>query len=137
MAGVLFFAIPIVYHYIGSRETDKLTQEFEQILEEVQEDETEMEETGRETEASISEEDAAIFAEGDVIAILEIEAIDIRYPVVEGCSSSILNKAIGHMSETGRIGEKETACCAVIMAADTGSFSHILIRLCRGYRDPS
>lgn len=34
-----------------------------------------MEETGEEeTEASISKEDAAIFAEGDVIAILEIEA---------------------------------------------------------------
>ena len=65
-----------------------------------------MEETGEETEASGRSEDAAIFAEGDVIAILEIEAIDIRYPVVEGCSSSILNKAIGHMSETGRIGEK-------------------------------
>lgn len=107
VAGILFFAIPIVYHYTGMRETEKLTQEFEQNLEEVQEDETEMEETGEEeTEASISEEDAAIFAEGDVIAILEIEALDIRYPVVEGCSSSNLNKAIGHMSETGRIGEK-------------------------------
>ena len=107
VAGILFFAIPIVYHYTGMRETEKLTKEFEQNLEEVQEDETEMEETGEEeTEASISEEDAAIFAEGDVIAILEIEAIDIRYPVVEGCSSSNLNKAIGHMSETGRIGEK-------------------------------
>lgn len=107
VAGILFFVIPIVYHYTGMRETEKLTREFEQNLEEVQEDETEMEETGEEeTEASISEEDAAIFAEGDVIAILEIEAIDIRYPVVEGCSSSNLNKAIGHMSETGRIGEK-------------------------------
>ena len=73
--GILFFAIPIVYHYTGMRETEKLTQEFEQNLEEVQEDETEMEETGEEeTEASISKEDAAIFAEGDVIAILEIEA---------------------------------------------------------------
>lgn len=107
VVSILFFAIPIIYHYTGMRETEKLTQEFEQILEEVQEDETEMEETGEEeTEASISEEDAAIFAEGDVIAILEIEALDIRYPVVEGCSSSNLNKAIGHMSETGRIGEK-------------------------------
>lgn len=107
VVGILFFAIPIVYHYTGMRETEMLTQEFEQNLEEVQEDETEMEETGEEeTEASISEEDAAIFAEGDVIAILEIEALDIRYPVVEGCSSSNLNKAIGHMSETGRIGEK-------------------------------
>lgn len=107
VAGILFFAIPIVYHYTGMRETEKLTQEFEQNLEEVQEDETEMEETGEEeTEASGRSEDAAIFAEGDVIAILQIEALDIRYPVVEGCSSSNLNKAIGHMSETGRIGEK-------------------------------
>ena len=105
VAGILFFAIPIVYHYTGMRETEKLTREFEQNLEEVQEDETEMEETGEEeTEASISEEDAAIFAEGDVIAILEIESLEIRYPVVEGCSSSNLNKAIGHMSETAMVG---------------------------------
>lgn len=105
VVGILFFAIPIVYHYTGTKETDKLTQEFEQILEEKQEDETEMEEDGEEeTEAVISEEDAAIFAEGDVIAILEIESIGIRYPVVEGCSSSNLNKAIGHMSETARVG---------------------------------
>lgn len=104
VVGILFFVIPIVYHYTGTKETDKLTQEFEQILEEKQEDETEMEEDEEETEAAISEEDAAIFAEGDVIAILEIESIGIRYPVVEGCSSSNLNKAIGHMSETAKVG---------------------------------
>ena len=86
VVGILFFAIPIVYHYTGTKETDKLTQEFEQILEEKQEDETEMEE------------------EGDIIAILEIESISIRYPVVEGCSSSNLNKAIGHMDETAKVG---------------------------------
>lgn len=81
--GYFVFAIPIVYHYTGMRETEKLTQEFEQNLEEVQEDETEMEETGEEkNEATGRSEDAAIFAEGDVIAILEIEALDIRYPVV-------------------------------------------------------
>lgn len=106
VVGVLFFAIPIVYHYTGMRETDRLTQEFEQKLEEKQEDETEMEENGEEVQTAISEEDAAIFAEGDVIAILEIESIGIRYPVVEGCSSANLNKAIGHLSETGKIGEK-------------------------------
>lgn len=105
VVGILFFTIPIVYHYTGMKETDKLTQEFEQILEEKQEDETETEETGEEeTEAAISEEDAAIFAEGDVLAILEIESIELRYPVVEGCSSSNLNKAIGHMSETAMVG---------------------------------
>lgn len=104
VVGVLFLAVPIVYYYTGSKETEELTQEFEQILEEKQEDETEMEETEDEAEATISEEDVAIFAEGDVLAILEIESIGIRYPVVEGCSSSNLNKAIGHMSETAMVG---------------------------------
>lgn len=105
VVGILFCAVPIVYHYTGTRETEELTQEFKHILEEKQEDETETEETGEEeTKATISEEEAAIFAEGDVLAILEIESIDIRYPVVEGCSSANLNKAIGHMSETAMIG---------------------------------
>lgn len=117
VVGVLFFAIPIVYHYTGMRETDRLTQEFEQKLEEKQEDETEMEENGEEVQTAISEEDAAIFAEGDVIAILEIESIGIRYPVVEGCSSSNLNKAIGHLSETGKIGEKGNC----VLAGHNGS----------------
>ena len=52
--GILFFAIPIVYEYRGSKETDKLTQEFEQILEEKQEDETETEETGE--KSSVTEQ---------------------------------------------------------------------------------
>ena len=30
--------------------------------------------------------------------------------VVEGCSSANLNKAIGHLSETGKIGEKGNLC---------------------------
>ena len=117
VVGVLFFAIPIVYHYTGMRETDRLTQEFEQKLEERQEDETEMEENGEKVQTAISEEDAAIFAEGDVIAILEIESIGIRYPVVEGCSSANLNKAIGHLSETGKIGEKGNC----VLAGHNGS----------------
>ena len=117
VVGVLFFAIPIVYHYTGMRETDRLTQEFEQKLEEKQEDETEMEENGEKVQTAISEEDAAIIAEGDVIAILEIESIGIRYPVVEGCSSANLNKAIGHLSETGKIGEKGNC----VLAGHNGS----------------
>lgn len=104
VVGFLFFVIPVVYQHIGSREAGKLTQEFEKILEEKQEDETESEKTEEEGKASISEADAAIFAEGDVIAILEIEVLGIRYPVVEGTSASVLNKAIGHMSETAMVG---------------------------------
>ena len=49
--------------------------------------------------------------------ILEIESIGIRYPVVEGCSSANLNKAIGHLSETGKIGEKGNC----VLAGHNGS----------------
>lgn len=107
MVDVLFFAVPIIYEYWGSRETNKLTQEFEQILEEKQGDETTEKEEIREkdTQATISEEDIAIFAERDVIAILEIESIELCYLVVEGCSSSNLNKAIRHMNETEMVGD--------------------------------
>lgn len=106
VVGILFFVIPIVYRYTGQTETDRLTQEFEQILEGKQKDETKVEEAEeKESEAAGSSAYAAVFAEGDVIAILEIESLDICYPVVEGCSSSDLNRAIGHMSETAMIGE--------------------------------
>lgn len=102
---VTLFAIPILYHYAGIRKTDRLTQEFEQNLEDMQNDETETEgKADEKIQDPLSEADAALFAEGDVIAIVGIESIGIRYPVVEGCSSSNLNKAIGHMSETAMVG---------------------------------
>lgn len=106
VVGILFLAIPVVYQHIGSRETGKLTQEFEQILEEKQKDETKVEEAEeKESKSADNSAYAAVFAEGDVIAILEIEVLGIRYPVVEGTSASVLNKAIGHMSETAMVGE--------------------------------
>lgn len=77
-------------------------------------------------EAPISEEEAALFAEGEVIAILEIPALDIRYPVVEGCTSADLKYAIGHMSETARIGQPGNC----VLAGHNGSrygtyFTHL------------
>lgn len=116
LAGLVLFAVPIIYRQMGQSKTDELTEQFEQILKEKQ-DETEKEEGAEHSKTSLSEEDAAIFAEGDVIAILEIESIGIRYPVVEGCSSANLNYAIGHMSETAGVGE--TGNCA--LAGHNGS----------------
>lgn len=105
-AGVVMLSIPIYYHFHGQNKTDELTQQFEEILEEKANEEAESEEEmENNTEATLSEDDATLFAEGEVIAILEIEGLDIRYPVVEGCSATNLNYAIGHMSETADVGE--------------------------------
>lgn len=126
-AGVVMLSIPIYYHFYGQNKTDELTQQFEEILEEKANEEAESEEEKENnTEATISEDDAALFAEGEVIAILEIEGLDIRYPVVEGCSATNLNYAIGHMSETANVGEKGNC----VLAGHNGSrygefFTHL------------
>ena len=120
-------SIPIYYHFHGQNKTDELTQQFEEILEEKANEEAESEEEKENnTEATLSEDEAALFAEGEVIAILEIEGLDIRYPVVEGCSATNLNYAIGHMSETANVGEKGNC----VLAGHNGSrygefFTHL------------
>ena len=58
-----------------------------------------------EEQTSISEEDEAILKEGGVIGIIEIPGLDIRYPVMEGTTSKVLNAGIGHIEETAGIGE--------------------------------
>ena len=89
LVGVVMLSVPIYYHFHGQSKTDELTQQFEEIMEEKANEEAESEEEkGNNTEATLSEDDAAIFAEGEVIAILEIEGLDIRYPVVERCSAT-------------------------------------------------
>ena len=58
-----------------------------------------------EEQTSISKEDEAILKEGGVIGIIEILGLDIRYPVMEGTTSKVLNAGIGHIEETAGIGE--------------------------------
>lgn len=41
-----------------------------------------------------------------IAEIIEIEAIDIRYPVLEGAGNSQIRYAIGHMTETAGLGKK-------------------------------
>lgn len=116
-------AIPFFYSFKSARDTEKLIEEFTKQVEEKQDEEA----TGEEEEqTAISEEDAALFSEGDVIAILEIEALGIRYPVMEEATSDNLNKAIGHLPETAGIGA--TGNC--VLAGHNGSrhgtfFTHL------------
>ena len=123
LIGIVCLMIPIYYHFKGVKDTNRLIEDFTNQIEEKQDEETICEE---EEQTSISEEDAAIFSEGDVIAILEIASLGIRYPVVEGVSADALNTAIGHLPETAEIGQSGNC----VLAGHNGSrhgefFTHL------------
>lgn len=101
LTGIVILAVPFYWHFKGAGQTDKLMEAFEREIEtqEETEDEEEKEQTG------ISEADAALLSQTEVIGILEIESIGIRYPVMEGTGSAVLNTGIGHITETAAIGE--------------------------------
>ena len=100
-AGIAIMAVPFFWRATGEKQTVQLISEFEQTLEDDYDEETDVEEE----QTSISEEDEAILKEGGVIGIIEIPGLDIRYPVMEGTTSKVLNAGIGHIEETAGIGE--------------------------------
>lgn len=103
ITGIVILAVPIYWHFKGAWETEQLMQEFEQ---EIEMDEETEENTGKEkSKNAISKAGAALLSERKVIGIIEIPSLDIRYPVMEGTSSSVLNAGIGHVTETADIGE--------------------------------
>lgn len=123
VTGIALLTVPMYYHFSGGNKTQQLIEEFTQAVEEEQDEET-TDETKK--QAAISKEDAALFEKGEVIAILTIEELGIRYPVVEGADAANLNVAIGHLSETAGIGA--TGNC--VLAGHNGSrygeyFTHL------------
>lgn len=95
------YGSPFFWRTTGEKKTEQLINPFEQTLEDDQDEKTDVEEE----QTSISKEDEAILEEGNVIGIIGILSIDIRYPVMEGTSSAVLNAGIGHIPETAGIGE--------------------------------
>ena len=121
--GIAILAVPFYYHYAGVHETKQLMEDFTEAVEEKQDEEATDE---KEEQTTLGEMDAAIFAEGDVIAILEIAALGIRYPVMEGATADNLSIGIGHLMETAGIGQ--TGNC--VLAGHNGSrhgefFTHL------------
>ena len=101
-AGIAIMAVPFFWRTTGEKQTEQLISEFERTLEDDQDEKKDVEEE----QTSISKEDEAILEEGNVIGIIEIPSIDIRYPVMEGTGSAVLNAGIGHIPETAGIGER-------------------------------
>ena len=100
-AGIAIMAVPFFWRTTGEKQTEQLISEFERTLEDDQDEKKDVEEE----QTSISKEDEAILEEGNVIGIIEIPSIDIRYPVMEGTGSAVLNAGIGQIPETAGIGE--------------------------------
>ena len=105
VAGLAVMSVPLYFRLNGNKRNERMIQEFQKIVEE-QEHEEEKEEHGKAaSEAALSEEDAAALAKAEVIGLIEIEALDIKYAVLEGTGSYELSCGIGHIPDTAGIGE--------------------------------
>ena len=130
VTGIALLAVPFYYHFHGQNETDKLIELFENTLD--NEDETEESKEEGKEQTSLSKEDAALLSGEDVIGIIEIEAIAIRYPVLEGAGNSQIRYAIGHMTETAGLGEKGNCVLCGHNGSRNGTFFTNLNQLSAG-----
>lgn len=132
VAGIALLAVPFFYKTHGKTETDKLLKELEQIVEEGAYEEEIKKEEPESEQATGSEENTALLLEENVIGIIEIEAIDIRLPIVQGTGAGDIAYAIGHMSETPPIGEVGNCVLAGHNGSRNGVFFTNLNQLVAG-----
>lgn len=105
IAGITFIVYPGFLKWRGEKQAQELMESFEEDLEDIDEEEMDVEEEKAEEPSSLSQEDADTLSKEEVIGIIKIETIDIRYPILEGTNNDVLNRGIGHISETAGIGE--------------------------------
>ena len=136
MAGLAAMSVPLFYHFYGNHKTNELIGQFEQSVEqEHKEDGKKEEEKKAETEdtkAPVSEEDAALLSSGNVIGLIEIEALELKYPVVEGTDSKQLAYGIGHIPDTAAIGSIGNCVLAGHRGSRYGTYFKYLNRLSAG-----
>ena len=141
VAGLAAMSVPLFYHFYGNhrylwnQKTNELIEQFEQNLEQehMEDDEKEEEkETEADAKAPISEEDAALLSSGDVIGLIEIEALDLKYPIVEGANSKQLAYGIGHIPGTAAIGSIGNCVLAGHRGSRYGTYFKYLNRLSAG-----
>ena len=137
-AGLAAMSVPLFYHFYGNQKTNELIGQFEQNVEQEhkedgeKEEERETETEAADTKAPVSEEDAALLSSGDVIGLIEIEALDLKYPIVEGADSKQLAYGIGHISGTAAIGSTGNCVLAGHRGSRYGTYFKYLNRLSEG-----
>ena len=138
MAGLAAMSVLLFYHFYGNQKTEELIGQFEQSVEQEQmeedekEEERETEAEAADTEAPVSEEDAALLSYGDVIGLIEIEALDLKYPIVEGAGSKQLAYGIGHIPDTAAVGGMGNCVLAGHRGSRYGTYFKYLNRLSEG-----
>lgn len=139
-AGLAAMSVPLFYHFYGNQKTNELIEQFEQSVEQEQMEDDEKEEEkerkneteAADTKAPINEADAALLSSGNVIGLIEIEALDLKYPVVEGADSKQLAYGIGHISDTAAIGSIGNCVLAGHRGSRYGTYFKYLNRLSEG-----
>ena len=136
VAGLAAMSVPLFYHFYGNHKTNELIEQFEQNMEQEHKEDGEKEEEketeAEDTKASISEEDAALRSSGDVIGLIEIEALELKYPIVEGADSKQLAYGIGHIPGTAAIGSIGNCVLAGHRGSRYGTYFKYLGRLSAG-----
>ena len=75
-----------------------------------------------EAEATCRSEDAATLSKEEVIGLIEIETLDLKYAVLEGTESHELSCGIGHIPDTAGIGERGNCVLAGHNGSRHGTF---------------
>ena len=131
VAGLAAMSVPLFYHFYGNHKTNELIEQFEQNMEQEHKEDGEKEEE-EDTKAPISEEDAALLSSGDVIGLIEIEVLELKYPIVEGADSKQLAYGIGHIPDTAAIGSIGNCVLAGHRGSRYGTYFKYLNRLSAG-----
>ena len=138
VAGLAAMSVPLFYHFYGNQKTNELIEQFEQNVEQEHQDDGEKEEEreaeaeAADTKAPVSEEDAALLSSGDVIGLIEIEVLELKYPVVEGADSKQLAYGIGHILDTAGIGSRGNCVLAGHRGSRYGTYFKYLNKLSEG-----
>lgn len=130
LAGLIMLSVPFLFSYYGEMKNKELLKEVEETILEVTGNEKEVQEN--EGEACPDEKEKTVYQTGDAIGIIEIAALDLKYPVIEGTGSSELSAGIGHIPDTARIGETGNCVLAGHRGSRYGTYFKYLNRLCIG-----
>ena len=127
--GLAVVSVPFFYHFYGSYKINEMTERFEENVRREQMEDGEKEE---EREAPGGSEDEALLSSGEVIGLIEIEALRLKYPIVEGAEGKQLACGIGHIPGTGAIGGRGNCVLAGHRGSRYGTYFKHLNRLSIG-----
>lgn len=125
--GLAVLSVPFFLLTYGKIRNRELLKKVEQtILEGSEHEEGMQEEKGK---ACSDETEKTTHQEGDIIGIIEIEALNLKYPIVEGTENNQLSSGIGHITDTAGIGEKGNCVLAGHRGSRYGAYFKYLNKL--------